>query len=120
MSHDINSENSILNFWIGSTAIDSLRAMCIREDGSVSIPKNLMAELLECVRYSKNILKLYTIESEAYKNWLFMLLEVVYAEVFHSRCFKVGQKKDCKFRQLLDQLDALFPRVDSSAFLHIG
>ncbi|ATQ16671.1 hypothetical protein O5404_07535 (plasmid) [Borrelia miyamotoi] len=109
-----------LNMWINITSIDYLRMMCIREDNSIDIPLSLKGQLLECLRYSKSILDLYHIGSESYSNWLLMLLDVVYLEVFNSRCVKVEKQKDCKFRQLLHQLDSLFIRVDSSAFVSIG
>ncbi|AMR76157.1 hypothetical protein A0V01_06060 (plasmid) [Borrelia hermsii] len=114
------NDRDTLNIWISSTSIESLRMMCIREDGSIDISSSLQSELLECLRYAKSILGLYHMEREAYRNWLFMLLDVVYGEVFNSRCFKPGQQKDCKFRHLLESLDALFPRVDHQTFLSIG
>ncbi|UPA19095.1 hypothetical protein bpuCAU1_001306 (plasmid) [Borrelia puertoricensis] len=117
-SSDVNYKD-ILVMWISTTSIESL-SMCIREDGSVDIPPSLKPQLLECLRYSKSILDLYHIERDAYRNWLLISLDVVYLEVFHSRCFKTLQQKDCKFRHLLDQLDSLFPRVDHQTFLSIG
>ncbi|ATQ20402.2 hypothetical protein CNO10_06300 (plasmid) [Borrelia miyamotoi] len=107
-----------LNMWINVTSIDYLRMMCIKEDNSIDIPLSLKGQLLECLRYSKSILGLYHIDCEAYSNWLFMLLEVVYLEIFNARC--VEKQKDCKFRQLLHQLDSLFIRVDTNTFVNIG
>ncbi|AHH10014.1 Hypothetical protein BPA_0047100 (plasmid) [Borrelia parkeri SLO] len=114
-----NDDKDILVMWISTTSIESL-SMCIREDGNVDIPSYLKPQLLECLRYSKSILGLYHIEREAYRNWLLILLDVVYSEIFNSRCFKALQQKDCKFRHLLDQLDSLFSRVDHQTFLSIG
>ncbi|WP_246938485.1 hypothetical protein [Borrelia coriaceae] len=119
MSRKIRDDD-ILKMWISITSLESLRMTCIREDGKLDIPQGLKLQLCECLRYSKSILKLYYIKGDAYNNWLFILLDVVYPEVFNSRCAKAGQQKDCKFRQVLDQLDLLFPRVDGGAFLSIG
>ncbi|ACH93794.1 hypothetical protein [Borrelia duttonii] len=115
-----NNDDVLLHSWISMTSIESLRMMCMKDDGRIDIPLSLRPELLECLRYTKSILGLYHIESDAYNNWLFILLEVVYTDVFYAKCFKSGIQKDCKFKNLLDQIDSLFARVDQSTFLSIG
>ncbi|AHH04112.1 Hypothetical protein BHY_1161 (plasmid) [Borrelia nietonii YOR] len=42
-NNDIN-DRDILNMWISSTSIESLRMMCIREDGSIDIPSSLQSK----------------------------------------------------------------------------
>ncbi|WP_210373224.1 hypothetical protein, partial [Borreliella garinii] len=81
-----------------------------KEDGSISIPDQTKVQLLEVLRYAKSILALYHMGT-AYKNWLVILLDVLYLEVFNIRC--KGDQKECKLKYLLSQLDFLFPRIDS-------
>ncbi|UGQ16720.1 hypothetical protein [Borrelia sp. RT5S] len=108
-----------LGMWIVNTQIDYLKAYCINE-GVVEIPVHLKGELTESLRYAAAILDLYSITSSvAYKNWLLILLDVVYSEVFHPRCSKAAQDR-CRLRQVLSQLDFLFQRVDTRPYLDIG
>ncbi|ETZ17472.1 hypothetical protein BDCR2A_01608 [Borrelia duttonii CR2A] len=117
---DISDNDILLNKWISMTSVEYLRMMCVKDDGRIDIPLSLRPELLECLRYTKSILGLYHIESDAYNNWLLILLEAVYTDVFHAKCFKSANQKDCKFKKLIDQIDSLFARVDQSTFLNIG
>nr|WKT13875.1 hypothetical protein LKV13_04490 [Borrelia sp. BU AG58] len=58
----------------------------------MQIPEQLKGELTEVLRYATSILALYRITSSvAYKNWLLILLDIVYSEVFHARCSKATQ-----------------------------
>ncbi|WKC58529.1 hypothetical protein [Borrelia sp. P9F1] len=108
-----------LELWIANTQIEYLANECSK-DGVIQIPEQLKGELTEVLRYATSILSLYRITSSvAYKNWLLILLDVVYSEVFHVRCSKAGQQ-NCRLRQLLLQLDFLFQRVDTRPFLDIG
>ncbi|APJ09281.1 hypothetical protein [Borreliella afzelii] len=110
------SELDELIMWINHTKVDSLRAECTKEAGNISIPDQTKVQLFEALRYAKSILALYHM-GDAYNNWLVILLDVLYLEVFNIRC--KGDKKECKFKYLLSQLDSLFPRVDSCPFLYI-
>ncbi|MBB5141717.1 hypothetical protein [Borreliella afzelii] len=111
------SELDDLIMWINLTRIESLHIACTKEDGSISIPDQTKVQLFEVLRYAKSILALYHMGT-AYKNWLVILLDVLYLEVFNIRC--KGDQKECKFKYLLSQLDFLFPRIDSCPFLYIG
>ncbi|MBB6213603.1 hypothetical protein QIA17_05295 (plasmid) [Borreliella californiensis] len=111
------SELDDLIMWINLTKIESLRIECINEDGSISIPDQTKVQLSEVLRYAKSILALYQMGA-AYNNWLVILLDVLYLEVFNIRC--KGDQKECKFKYLLSQLDFLFPRIDSCPFFYIG
>ncbi|MBB6043484.1 hypothetical protein [Borreliella yangtzensis] len=111
------SELDDLITWISLTKIESLRIECTKEDGSINIPDQTKVQLFEVLRYAKSILALYDMGA-AYKNWLVILLDVLYLEVFNIRC--KGDQKECKFKYLISQLDFLFPRIDSCPFLYIG
>ncbi|SCW41914.1 hypothetical protein SAMN02983004_01040 [Borreliella japonica] len=110
-------ELDYLTMWINLTKIESLRIECTKEDGSINISDEIKVQLLEVLRYAKKILALYHMGA-AYNNWLIILLDVLYLEVFNIRC--KGDQKECKFKYLLSQLDFLFPRIDSCPFLYIG
>ncbi|WP_418905588.1 hypothetical protein [Borreliella japonica] len=111
------SELDHLIMWISLTKIESLRIECTKEDGSINISDEIKVQLIEVLRYAKKILALYHMGA-AYNNWLIILLDVLYLEVFNIRC--KGDQKECKFKYLLSQLDFLFPRIDSCPFLYIG
>ncbi|WP_233709403.1 hypothetical protein [Borreliella bavariensis] len=78
------SELDDLIMWINLTKIESLRIACTKEDGSISIPDQAKVQLFEVLRYAKSILALYHMGA-AYKNWLVILLDVLYLEVFNIR-----------------------------------
>ncbi|WP_210753375.1 hypothetical protein [Borreliella valaisiana] len=104
------SELDDIIMWINLTKIESLRIECIKENGNIDISNQTKIQLFEVLRYAKSILALYQMGA-AYKNWLIILLDVIYLEVFNIRC--KGDQKECKFKRLLSQLDFLFPRIDS-------
>ncbi|WP_418457424.1 hypothetical protein [Borreliella andersonii] len=112
------SELEDLIMWINLTKVESLRIECTKEDGNISIPDHIKIQLFEVLRYAKSILSLYHIGTAAYKNWLVILLDVLYLEVFNIRC--KGDQKESKFKYLLSQIDFIFPRIDSCPFLYIG
>ncbi|WP_210378754.1 hypothetical protein [Borreliella garinii] len=111
------SELDDLIMWINLTKVESLRIECTKENGNIDISNQTKIQLLEVLRYAKSILALYNMGT-AYKNWLIILLDVLYLEVFNIRC--KGDQKECKFKYLLSQLDFLFPRIGSCPFLYIG
>ncbi|QMU99723.1 hypothetical protein F0310_04740 (plasmid) [Borrelia sp. A-FGy1] len=115
-----SNANNWIKVWVKNTAIGYLKSECIR-DGEIEIPEALCVSLVEAVRYAASILDLYRIEkdSSSYKNWMLILLDIVYEEVFNPRCAKRQEKRDCRLGRTISQLDFLFQRVDSSPFLQI-
>ncbi len=111
------SELDDLIMWINLTKVESLRIECTKENGNIDISNQTKIQLFEVLRYAKSILALYHM-GVAYKNWLVILLDVLYLEVFNIKC--KGDQKECKFKYLLSQLDFLLRTYVRTYVLYIG
>lgn len=101
--------------WVEGSKNELLRN--VLKDGKFDTREDQEILMVETLRYVKKILSFYKIsEFEAYQNWLVLLLDAAFKDVFFGEC-SGNLKSD--FRKLLRILETSFERVRPDSVLEM-